>query len=100
MRSRTSRKKETFDKGDSSTDGVEKVERDGVPSQEHQLVLLALRGDKNVVSKGPRNAAIASMALAHGTNMKAMKVIERGHPWGMTMGCLWGFPSMPATELW
>ena len=91
-RSRTSRKKEAFGKGDSSTDGVEKVERDGVPSQEHQLVLLALRGDKNVVSKGSRNAAYRQHGFGPWDQHEGNEGHGKGAPLGDAHGMSMGFP--------
>ena len=91
-RSRTRKKNESFGKGDSSTDGVEKVERDGVPSQKHQLVLLALRGDKNVVSKGPGNAANRQHGFGPWDQHECKEGHRKGAPLGGAHGVSMRFP--------
>ena len=81
-RSRTRREKEAFAKAILAPMVWKKVESDGVPSQEHQLVLLALRGDKNVVSKGPGNAANRQ----HGPGPWDQHECNGGHRQGATLG--------------
>ena len=93
-------KKKTLSEGNLRTDSVKEVEGDVISPQEHQLVLFSFCSDENVICKGPGNTADRKHGfLAQGTNMNATKVIDNGQLWVMPMGCLWGFPSMPATEL-
>ncbi len=91
-RGSASGKKEALGKSNSSTNSVDEVESDGVPSQEHQLVLLALSGDKNVVSKGPRNASNRQHGFGPWDQHEGNEGHGKGAPLGDAHGMSMGFP--------
>ena len=86
--SRTSGEEKAFGKRNSGTHRVKEMERDGVPPKEHQLMLLALRSDKDVVSEGPGNAADRQ----RGSSPRDQHESNEGHRKRATLGDAHGVP--------
>ena len=86
--SRTSGEEKAFGKRNYGTNRVKEMERDSVPPKEHQLMLLALRSDKDVVSECPGNAADRQ----HGSSPSDQHESKEGHRKRAPLGDAHGVP--------
>ena len=93
-------KEETLGECNASANNVKKRRVTVEPLRKSNSCWSALAVTRMSSAKALGMHPMESMDLAHGTSMKAIKGMEKGQPWGIPRGCLWGRPSIPATELW